>query len=129
MPPTIVAHVATPSFFWQSANGFRTLIDAMLEEFSDAPVFADISALAAFGRTGWLTKLAKDRRTHRKLVWGSDYPIPVLKWPFWQHVSRAERRAIHALPSWVEQDIRLKRALGFDECVFTQAADILGVTQ
>lgn len=127
MPPVIVAHVATPSFFWQSEDGFRCLIEAMLGEFRDAPLFADISALAAFGRTGKLAQLAQDRRTHRKLVWGSDYPIPVLKWPFWRRVPRSQRRAIAGLPSWVEQDICLKRALGFDDCVFTQAAEILGV--
>ncbi|RIK67308.1 MAG: hypothetical protein DCC65_07110 [Planctomycetota bacterium] len=127
MPPTIVAHVATPSFFWQSADGFHRLIETMLGEFSEAPLYADISALAAFGRTGWLARIAADRRVHRKLVWGSDYPIPVLTWPFWRKVSRSERRAIKAHVSWVEQDIRLKRALGFDECVFTQAAALLGV--
>jgi hypothetical protein len=40
---------------------------------------------------------------------------------------RAERKRIASLPSWIERDIQLKRALGFDECVFTQAAEILRV--
>ena len=125
MPCVIVAHAATPSFPWQSADGCRQLLDALIGEFADAPLYADISALAAFGRTGWLKKLAHRPELHRKLIWGSDYPIPVLTRLFAGAIDRATRRRIAALPSWVEQDIQLKRALGFDDCVFTRAAEIL----
>lgn len=125
MPPVIVAHVATPSFRWQSASDCLAFIEAMLGEFADAPLYADISGLAAFGRTHWLSKLAARRELHRKLLWGSDFPIPVMLSLFWHRVDRATRRRIAATTSWVEQDLMLKRALGFDECVFTQAADVL----
>jgi predicted TIM-barrel fold metal-dependent hydrolase len=127
MPVTIIAHAATPSFPWQSGAGHRALVDAMLGEFADAPLYADISALAAFGRTAWLRRLARRQETHRKLVWGSDFPIPVMVAPFWTMVPREMRRQIKAMVSWVGQDLALKRALGFDECVFTQAAGILRV--
>lgn len=125
MPCVIVAHAATPSFPWQSSTGCRQLLDALTGEFADAPLYADISALAAFGRTGWLKKLARLTELHRKLIWGSDYPIPVLTRLFAGPVDRATRRRIAALPSWIEQDIQLKRALGFDDGVFTRAAEIL----
>ncbi len=127
MPTVIVAHVATPSFRWQSHQGCDALVEALLGEFADAPLYADISALAAFGRTPWLRRFAKQRELHRKLVWGSDYPIPVLVNMFWMSLSRDKRRRISSLPSWIERDLHLKRALGFDECVFTQAAEILRV--
>ena len=52
MPTVLVAHAATPSFFWQSGGGHRALIDALLGEFADAPLYAEISALTALGRTG-----------------------------------------------------------------------------
>jgi hypothetical protein len=125
MPTVIVAHVATPSFFWQRAAGCRTFVEAMLGEFADAPLYADISALAAFGRTHWLRTFARRRELHRKLVWGSDYPIPVLLRPFRRELDRATRARIAAMPSWIEQDLQLKRALGFEEAVFTRAADLL----
>lgn len=128
MPKVIVAHVATPSFIWQSRRGYDALIDALLGEFKDDPLYADVSALAAFGRTAWLRRLADMPEVHRKLVWGSDYPIPVFLLPFWRRVDRAARRRIAGLSSWVEQDIQLKRALGYQECVFTQAASILGLS-
>ncbi|MCG8403655.1 MAG: amidohydrolase [Phycisphaerales bacterium] len=127
MPTVIVAHVATPSFIWQSRDGYDTLIDALSGEFKDAPLYADVSALAAFGRTTWLRRLADMPDLHRKLLWGSDYPIPVLLWPFWRRVDYATRQRIAGLRSWVEQDLQLKRALGYQDCVFTQAASILRV--
>lgn len=127
MPVVIVAHAATPSFIWQGAGGFRELCEAMIGEFSDAPLYADISALAAFGRTPWLKRLAGRKELHRKLVWGSDYPIPVILGSFRRQVDRATRARIAAMPSWIARDLALKRALGFDEFVFTQAAGILGV--
>jgi predicted TIM-barrel fold metal-dependent hydrolase len=127
MPTVIVAHAATPSFIWQNDFGCRTLLDAMIGEFSEAPLYADISALAAFGRTAWLRRLARRPELHRKLLWGTDFPIPVLVRFFWMSVPRSERGRIAALPSWIERDLQLKRALGFDECVFTQAARILRV--
>jgi predicted TIM-barrel fold metal-dependent hydrolase len=125
LPCVIVAHAATPSFPWQSSAGFHALMTALLGELSAAPIYADISALAAFGRTDWLSRLATSPQTHRKLVWGSDYPIPVLTGPFWRILDRGTRRRIAAIPSWVEKDLQLKRALGFDDAVFTRAAKLL----
>lgn len=125
LPTVIVAHVATPSFIWQSARGCHALVEALTGEFLDAPLYADISALAAFGRTPWLRRFAKQKTLHRKLIYGSDYPIPPMIGSFWMSLSSGERRRIKALPSWIEQDIQLKRALGFEECVFAQAAEIL----
>lgn len=128
MPPVIVAHAATPSFRWQSRSGFDVLTEALRGEFRHAPLYADISALAAFGRTVWLRRLARQRDLHRKLVWGSDYPIPVMISAFRRLVDRPTRRRIASLSSWIEQDLQLKKALGFADCVFNQAADILRVS-
>ena len=127
MPTLIVAHVATPSFIWQSATGHHALTDALLGEFADAPLYADISALTAFGRTPWARRLARRKEMHRKLVWGSDYPVPAMLRSFWRRLDRNTRRHISALPSWIEQGFRLSQTLGFEECVFTQAARALRI--
>lgn len=126
-PPTIVAHAATPSFGWQSAAGHRALVSAMIGEFRDAPLYADNSALAAFGRTPWLKRLARQPDAHRKLVWGSDYPIPVMLAAFVWQLGLRRVRALRRLSSWIEQDLQLKRALGFDEAIFKRAAEILPI--
>lgn len=127
MPAVIVAHAATPSFPWQSAAGHRALIDALCGEFADAPLYADISALAALGRTPWLRRLARMPQVHRKLLWGTDFPIPPLIRPFRRMLDAPTRRHLRSISSWVERDLQLKRAMGFDPCVFTQAAELLSV--
>lgn len=126
MPTVIVAHAATPSFPWQDRSYAEAFHDALVGEFRDDPLYADISALAAVGRSAWLPRLAARRELHRKLLWGTDFPIPPLLWPY-RRLLGTRRREISALPSWVARDLALKRALGFDECVFTQAARVLGV--
>lgn len=125
MPTTIVAHVATPSFLWQSRRGHDALIDAMLGEFADAPLYADISALGAPGRTAWMRRLARREELHSKLLWGSDYPIPVFLPAFWTRTSGANRRAIAAEPSWIERSLLIAKACGMSDEVFTQAASVL----
>lgn len=127
MPTVIVAHAATPSFRFQSAAGHRALLEAMAGEFADAPLYADISALLAPGRTSRLADLARRPELHGKLIWGSDFPIPIFSLPLWRMIDRRTRRQISKQPSWIERSIQLCRAAGFKETVFTQAADILKV--
>lgn len=125
MPTVMIAHAATPSFRWQSDAGHRALVDALLGEFADAPLYGEISALGAFGRTPWLRRLARRKELHDKLVWGSDFPIPVMTWAFWRHLDCRTRRQINELPSWIERSYRLAHAAGFDDAVFHRAATLL----
>jgi|CXWL01.1.fsa_nt_gi predicted TIM-barrel fold metal-dependent hydrolase len=128
MPTVIVAHAATPSFIWQSRAGHDALVDALLGEFADAPLYADISALSALGRSPWLRRLAARRNLHRKLLWGSDFPIPVMLRSLSLRMPRAERQRIAAIGSWIEQSLETARWVGYDDCVFTQAASVLRVS-
>lgn len=125
MPTVIVAHVATPSFPWQDDAGYRQFLVALQGEFRDAPLYADISALAAFGRTSRLRELASRPELHRKLVWGTDFPIPVLMAPFRFRLDRATRRRITSEPSWIERDYQLKKALGLDDGVFHRGGELI----
>ena len=125
MPTVMVAHAATPSFLWQSGAGHRALVGALLGEFADAPLYAEISALTALGRTGWLKRLARRKELHGKLVWGSDYPVPVMLRLLGGAIDRGRRKAIAAEPSFIEQSLLACRAAGFNEEVFTNAAKIV----
>ncbi len=127
MPTVMVAHAATPSFPWQGRAGHRALVDALLGEFADAPLYAEISALTGLGRTGWLKRLAERKELHGKLVWGSDYPVPVMLRLLGGAVDRATRKKIAKETSWIEQSLRVCRAAGFGEEVFTRAGEILRV--
>ncbi|MCK6484316.1 MAG: amidohydrolase family protein [Phycisphaerae bacterium] len=124
MPTVIVAHVATPSTRFHSARSFRLLTDALLGEFRDAPLYADVSALAAMGRAVWLPRIARWRELHRKLVWGTDFPVPLFPTLF-VHRMGIEALRIGHIDSWIERDLRLKRAMGLSQDVFHRAGELL----
>ena len=126
MPTTIVAHFASPEL-WPLTSGrtFRVLFDALLGEFADAPVYADISALALFTRAHWLKRLVRSPEIHGKLVYGSNFPVPPTPLAFvWQLGWRV--RAIKKMASWVDRDVAVKETLGFGDMAFTRSGDLLG---
>jgi len=125
MPVTLIAHAATPTFRWQNSAGHQALISGLATDFAEAPLYAEISALGAVGRTVWLRRLSNRADLQHKLVWGSDYPVPAAPRLFWRSLPPAERRRIAAHPSWVEQSLQLARAMGLAETVFTRAASLL----
>lgn len=124
MPTVIIAHAATPEFPWASARHFRALVDAMRGPLRDAPLYADLAGLATPNRGRWLKRLAYWRELHGRLVYGSDFPVPTFPFVFRWRLGRAYRD-VCACASWVDRDVRLKRALGFDEAVFTRMGDVL----
>jgi uncharacterized protein len=125
MPTVIVAHMATPSM-WPLGSGrhFRIMLSALRGEFADAPLYADISALAAFNRAFWLKRLAALPDIHRKLVYGSDFPIPPSAGSFRRELN-GQYRQIAAIPNWIDRDVAIKAALGFGEEVFARGGRLL----
>jgi hypothetical protein len=59
MPTTIVAHLATPITPVGGRASYHALLAALRGEFSDAPLYADISALTSWGKVGWLRQVAR----------------------------------------------------------------------
>ncbi len=125
MPTVIVAHMATPMGWpWGDGTYFRAMVDALSGEFRDAPLYADISALAIFSRSRWLKRLAARKDLHQKLVYGSDFPIPVT--PLWfRRTLRGQLRNVRRMPSWIDRDVAIKTSLGLDESVFERGGALL----
>ena len=125
MPTVIVAHVATP-ISWPLGPGryYRMMIDAMQGEFADAPLYADTAALAFYTRARWLKRLARMRSVHRKLVHGSDFPIPPSVGSFRIELGR-QYGQIAAMPNWIDRDAAIKQALGFGDQVFARGGELL----
>jgi predicted TIM-barrel fold metal-dependent hydrolase len=121
LPTVIIAHVAAWAVPWSVGPHARRVIDALLHQFADDPVYADISALT--NKPGAITHIRRRPELHDKLVYASDFPIPPGLWGFpwlWPKSGR-----IKASPSWPEQTYRLIQALGFDESIFKRGYDIL----
>ncbi|MFQ5806465.1 MAG: amidohydrolase family protein [Phycisphaerae bacterium] len=124
MPITIVAHVATPVTPLGERRSHAALVDALLGEFADAPLYADISALTSWGKVGFLRKTARRQDLHAKLVFGTDFPIPVALPRLRRDLGREHAR-IKAEPSWIQQAGYIYRRMGFNEIVFHRAAELL----
>lgn len=125
MPTVIVAHSATPSHRLQSSAACERFLAALETEFRDSPLYADISGMAGPGRAPWLLRLASRRDLHDKLVWATDFPIPPIAEVFMPFMGIRAARRLRLIQSWIDRDLELKRALGFDEGVFTRGAEIL----
>jgi hypothetical protein len=127
MPTVIVAHVATPLLGPFTNDGaFRLLLDALTGEFADAPLYADIAALAAPSKVHGFRTILRTPAVWPKLVYGSDFPIPCTPVAFRDLLGRQYHR-IAAEPNWIDRDVLLKRAVGLPDHVFTRAAGLLRV--
>ena len=124
MPTTIVAHVATPISPFGERNSHEALVNALLGEFADAPLYADISALTAWGKVGVLRKIARRQDLHCKLLFGTDFPVPLALRRLRRDLGR-DHEQIRAEPSWVQQAALVFHRLGFNEIVFHRAAELL----
>lgn len=124
MPTVIVAHVSTPNLPWGDVRSHEALLEALRGEFADAPLYADISALTVWMKIGYLRRLARMQSLHHKLVFGSDFPVPLglprLRWDLGR-----EWAEIRQDSSWPQQAARVVRAIGFNEIVLERAAQIL----
>lgn len=124
MPCTIVAHAATPVTPLGDRDSHRALLDALRREFADAPLYADISALTAWGKVRFLRRLLKAPELHRKLLFGSDFPVPPALPRLWRDLGRDYRRVAN-VRSWPQRAATACRRLGFSEIVFHRAAELL----
>ena len=124
MPPFIMAHVSTPVWPWAERATYRALLSALLDEFADAPLYADISALTTITKIGYLRELARRQELHAKLLFGSDFPVPMSMWRLRRDLGRDHAR-IAAEPSWPNRMVHIFRHMGFNEIVLQQAPRVL----
>jgi predicted TIM-barrel fold metal-dependent hydrolase len=124
MPTTIVAHVATSAVPWGDLRSHPILVEALLDEFADAPLYADMSALAAWTKVRYLRRLARRPELHGKLLFGSDFPVPTGLWGIRRELGRDYSR-LTSIKSWPQQAAAAYRRLGFDEIMFHRAAELL----
>lgn len=124
MPTTIVAHVATPPTPWGDRRSYRRLVEALEGTFADAPLYADVSALVTAGKVGFLRALLRRPSLHRKLLFGSDFPVPPALWRLRRDLGRGYD-AVRSTGSWPQQSALAMRQMGMSDAVFHRAARIL----
>ncbi len=124
MPTVIVAHVATPVTPFGERRSHRLLLEALRGEFADAPLYADISALTVWGKVDFLRSVARAQDLHFKLLFGSDFPVP-LALPRLRREMGRDRGRIRAIRSLPQQAALIFRRAGFNEIVFQRGAELL----
>jgi predicted TIM-barrel fold metal-dependent hydrolase len=124
MPTTIVAHAATPAWQLGGYDSAYALIEAMRGDFADAPLYTDISALTAWGKSRALPWIAAQQDLHARMLFGSDFPVP-LGLPLLRGRLGRAYDEIRKIASWPEQALRVYREVGFNEVVFHRAAELL----
>lgn len=124
MPPVIAAHVATPVLPTQRAESYELLVEALLDEFAEAPLYADISALTGWGKIRWLREVAARQELHGRLLFGTDFPVPPALPRLWRDLAWSYPRLARQR-SWPQRCAQIFRAMGFNEIVFQRAASLL----
>lgn len=123
MPVTILAHVATPVTVLGARGDHELLVEALLGDLAGAPLYADISALTTWGKLRYLRPLARRQELHGRLLFGSDFPVPVAMLRLRRWLGR-DYAALAAAPD-PERMLAIFRRAGFNEIVFHRAAQLL----
>jgi len=124
MPCTIVAHAATPATPLGDHDSHRALLAALTGHFADAPLYADVSALASWAKARFLKRLARRQDLHAKLLFGSDFPIPPAVWRFRRQLGSDHAR-VARVQSWPQRAALACQFLGLNDVVFHRAAELL----
>ena len=127
----IAAHCCLPCFSWDpdhTDDFFDLMHEADEKEWH---LYADVSALACPfpHRVGLLGKVLREL-PHDRLVFGSDYPVPVSSlWPGAAgEIDPVEWAEATLTANPLDRNLKMIRALGFGEQVLTKAETILRLT-
>ncbi len=124
MPTVIVAHCATPTTPLGDRRDMNLLLAALRGPLRGTPLYADISALTTPGKAPLARWLAQQQDLHHRMLFGSDFPVPVAL-PFFARRLSHELPRVRELASWPAQALAIFRAVGFGEIVFRRAAELL----
>jgi predicted TIM-barrel fold metal-dependent hydrolase len=115
----IAAHCGT-----RSAFGEKCYVNTFVRMAKDHDhIFGDTSALNLPTRCYAYPYVMEDDRVRAKLVHGSDWPLPSIPMP--QYVGFGGCTRLLLDRNVLRRDIRIKRAMGFDDDYFHRAATLL----
>lgn len=117
----ILAHCGTKSGFFDT--DWLPEFIAMARAYPNC--WGDTSAFCTPGRTRWIPRVLKEEGLTEKLVHGSDYPVPPAAWTCLFQLGLSKTVSLQRTWSFLERDIRIKRAMGMPETVFTNTARVL----
>jgi mannonate dehydratase len=128
----VVAHCSLP-YFWILDTEYQDDFREFLALFDEAErkrwkLYADLSALTGFFRAPYIREEIL-RLPHERLVFGSDYPIPLSELSYHRPVHffnwlRFLFR-VGRLKNPLDKNAAIIRGMGFRDCVFTNAQSLI----
>lgn len=88
---------------------YRTLLD-LVQRYAN--FFADVSALTLPNRFGMLWRLQRHPEVHARLLFGTDYPLPVFHWPCWGRIWLRDFRTIIRTNNRFDRKYLILKSLG-----------------
>lgn len=96
------------------------------EMLDDHPnLYGDVSAFCSVSRFPYLTKVLEHPKALGRVVFGSDYPIPVQPSVFVRHLGLAKVRELGKIENPLERNLETMRAMGVPESVMRRGAELL----
>ncbi len=123
-PKVIVAHLATPVSALGAWEHTDALVAVLRDGALDGRLYADISALTTLGKFPYVAKFAREQDLHPRLLFGSDFPVPVCV-PLLRSVVGGAAADIARERSWPQKACRIFQQAGYNQIVFEQAPDVL----
>jgi uncharacterized protein len=128
----IVAHSALPYFWLFDAPDYREYFRAFLDlvgeaERRDWRLYGDLSALTGFFKAPYIQEDLM-RLPHERLLFGSDYPVPLCELGYQKPMNLISRIRLLArtlfMKNPLDKNHALLRGMGFRDCVFTAASGL-----
>ncbi|RAL22185.1 hypothetical protein DL240_10035 [Lujinxingia litoralis] len=95
----------------------------MLERFPN--LYGDISAMASISRFPYLQRVLDDELARRRVILGSDHPVPANPWVFARRLGWQRARQIHQIANPLQRNLELFAAMGVDEAMLRRGAQVL----
>lgn len=118
----IAAHCAgagTAHFFEEDFGDWQE----MLREFPN--LYGDISAMASISRFQYLTKVLADPLARERVIFGSDFPVPISPIVFARQLGIRRVRELTQLTNPLQKNLETMRAMGVDDAILHRGESIL----
>lgn len=88
-------------------------------------LYGDISAMASMARFPYIAKVLDDPLARKRVVLGSDFPIPVSPWLFAPKIGLREAIRLGREGNPIQKNLDTFRAVGVDEAILGRAGELL----
>lgn len=99
---------------------------AMLEVYPN--LYGDISAMASLSRFQYLAKVLKHPLARERVIYGSDFPVPVSPMVFAPTLGVRRAKELSNIKNPIQKNLAVMREMGVDDAILHRGASILKLT-